>query len=153
MVNKHSDDLHWMSLAIKEAEIAMQEDEVPIGAILVKDNQLIYSEHNKTRQLHNPLAHAEKLIIDKITSTGIKFLQDYTMYVTLEPCVMCAGMMIWSRLGRLVFAAYDRKAGAVGSVYNVLKDKQLNHSPMVTQGIMSDEAGALLRKFFKSKRR
>ncbi len=150
--NQNEADKHWMALAISEAEIATQEDEVPIGAVLVKDNQLIIAEHNRTRQNNNPLAHAEKLIIDKITASGTKYLQDYTLYVTLEPCMMCAGMLIWSRLGRLVFAAHDPKAGAVGSIYNVLKDKQFNHRPLVTSGVMKDEAGALLKLFFQSKR-
>lgn len=146
------DDRYFMSLAIAEAEQAYKEDEVPIGAVLVKDNQVVCKDHNRTNQLQNPLAHAEKLIIDKITSTGIKFLNDYTLYVTLEPCMMCSGMLIWCRLGRLVFAAFDSKAGCVGSVYNVLKDKQLNHNPEVTSGIMAEEASALLTDFFKSKR-
>jgi len=152
MISNLSDDRHWMSAAIQEAELALAEDEVPIGAVLVKDNQLILAEHNRTRQTANPLAHAEKLMIDKITASGIKFLQNYTLYVTLEPCLMCAGMLIWSRLGRLVFAANDPKAGAVGSVYNVLLDKQFNHHPEVTYGVMKDEASDLLRKFFQSKR-
>jgi tRNA(adenine34) deaminase len=145
-------DLKWMSIAMQEAKSALAEDEVPIGAVLVKDNQLVLAEHNRTRQTANPLAHAEKLIIDNITASGIKFLQDYTLYVTLEPCLMCAGMLIWSRLGRLVFAARDPKAGAVGSVYNVLLDKQFNHHPEVTAGLMKDEAGDLLKQFFQSKR-
>jgi tRNA(adenine34) deaminase len=151
-MNSLETDLHWMSLAMQEAELAASEDEVPIGAVLIKDNELILAEHNRTSQQHNPLAHAEKLIIDKIMSSGIKFLQDYTLYVTLEPCLMCAGMLIWSRLGRLVFAAPDPKAGAVGSVYNVLKDKQFNHHPLVTSGVLSEEAGLLLKNFFQSKR-
>ncbi len=145
-------DMQFMSLAMSEAELAKLEDEIPIGAVLIKDNLVVCKDHNRTNQLQNPLAHAEKLIIDKITSTGIKFLTDYTLYVTLEPCMMCSGMLIWSRLGRLVFAAFDPKAGCVGSVYNVLKDKQLNHNPEVISGIMAEEASALLKDFFKSKR-
>ena len=120
--------------------------------MLVKDKEIVIREHNRTRQLRNSLAHAEKLIIDKICSSGAMFLYDYTMYVTLEPCLMCAGMMIWSRLGTLVFAAHDPKAGAVGSVYNVLKDKSFNHHPVVIGRILQEESSALLSGFFKSKR-
>lgn len=145
-------DSHFMTLAIEEAKLALSEDEIPVGAVLTKDNILICQDHNRTRQLNNPLAHTEKLIIDKMLSTGSKFLYDYTLYVTLEPCLMCAGLIIWSRLGRLVFASYDKKAGCVGSVYNALHDAHFNHHPQVTGGIMADEAGQLLKKFFVSKR-
>lgn len=152
MIYNPDDDQRWMRLAIKEAELALAENEVPIGAILVKDDQMVLADHNRTRQNSNALAHAEKLIIDKITASGTKYLQDYTLYVTLEPCLMCAGMLICGRLGRLVFAASDSKAGVVGSVYNVLQDKQFNHHPLVTKGIMSEEAGAMLKDFFQAKR-
>lgn len=142
-----------MTLAIEEAKLALSEDEIPVGAVLTKDNVLICKDHNRTRQLYNPLAHAEKLIIDKMLSSGSKFLYDYTLYVTLEPCLMCAGLMIWSRLGRMVFASYDKKAGCVGSIYNALQDAQFNHHPLVTGGIMANEAGHLLKIFFQSKRK
>jgi tRNA(adenine34) deaminase len=145
-------DNTFMQAALVEAGKALAEDEVPIGAVLVKDNEIILSDHNRTRQLSNPLAHAEKLIIDSITATGIKYLYDYTLYVTLEPCHMCAGMLIWSRLGRLVFASADPKAGCVGSVYNLLKDGHFNHHPTVTYGILADEAGEILKRFFRDKR-
>jgi len=145
-------DGKFMQMALEEARTALAEDEVPIGAVLVKAEQVVCQDHNRTRQTGNPLAHAEKLLIDKITSSGIRYLQDYTLYVTLEPCLMCAGMLIWSRLGRLVFAAQDPKSGAVGSIYNVLLDKQFNHHPVVTSGVLSAEAGLLLKQFFASKR-
>ncbi|MFB3844135.1 MAG: nucleoside deaminase [Candidatus Cloacimonadaceae bacterium] len=145
-------DIFFMSKALEEARIAFSEDEIPIGAVLVKQDEIVFSEHNKTRQMNNPLAHAEKLILDKILAQNAKYLNDYTLYVTLEPCVMCSGMMIWSRLGRLVFAAYDPKAGCVGSIYNVLKDKQFNHSPEICGGVMAEEAGNLLKDFFRNKR-
>jgi tRNA(adenine34) deaminase len=145
-------DFIFMKAALQEAQAALQEDEIPVGAVLVKDDTIVASEHNKTRQQNNPLAHAEKLLIDRITASQDKFLQEYTLYVTLEPCHMCTGMMIWSRLGRLVYAASDPKAGCAGSVYNMTKDKHFNHSPEVTGGVLAEEAGALLKEFFRSKR-
>lgn len=142
-------DQYFMQVALQEAQKAFIDDEVPIGAVLVKNDQIIAKNHNRTKQLNNPLAHAEKLILDKAPE---KYLYDYTLYVTLEPCLMCAGMIIWRRLGRLVFAAYDKKAGAVGSVYNVLLDKHFNHNPEVTTGLFQDQAKELLQTFFKVKR-
>lgn len=142
----------WMKLALEEANLACSEDEIPVGAVLVKGGELIAAEHNRTRQLKDPLAHAEKLLIDKILASKIKYLQDYTLYVTLEPCLMCAGMMIWSRLGTLVYGASDPKAGAVGSIYNVLADKSFNHHPRVLRGVLEADCAALLRVFFQSRR-
>ena len=143
---------YWMRKALEEAHLAAAEDEIPVGAVLVLGDQLILADHNRTRQKQDPLAHAEKLIIDKILLSGIKYLYDYTLYVSLEPCLMCAGMMIWSRIGTVVFGAYDPKAGAAGSVYNVLKDKSFNHQPQLIGGLLKDEASILLKEFFKSKR-
>ncbi len=141
-----------MRLALEQAYIAIEEDEIPIGAVLVMGNELIDAEHNRTRQLQNPLAHAEKLLIDKILVSQIKYLQDYRLYVTLEPCLMCAGYMIWSRLGTVVFGAKDPKAGAVGSIYNVLKNKSFNHHPEVVSGVLSAECSTILKDFFRNKR-
>ncbi len=149
-MSKHK---YWMRKALEEAEKAAAVDEIPVGAVLVCGDQLISSEHNRTRQLSDPLAHAEKLIIDKIMLSGIKYLYDYSLYVSLEPCLMCAGMMIWSRIGTVVFGAYDPKAGACGSVYNVLKDKSFNHQPELLGGVLQAEASQLLKDFFKTKRR
>ncbi|MFC1887970.1 tRNA adenosine(34) deaminase TadA [Candidatus Cloacimonadota bacterium] len=145
-------DEYWMQLALQQARSALQQDEVPIGAILVKDNQLVHADHNRTNQLKDPRAHAEKLVIDKVLDGGEKFLNKYTLYVTLEPCLMCAGMLIWSRLGRVVFGASDPKAGVVGSIYNVLQDKSFNHRPKVKSGILEAECASILRDFFRSKR-
>lgn len=152
MTALQTDHEYWMRQALQEARLAREENEVPVGAVLVKDNELICAEHNRTRQLANPLAHAEKLIIDKILASKIKYLQDFRLYVTLEPCLMCAGMLIWSRLGSLVIGAADPKAGAVGSIYNVLADKSFNHHPSVVRGILETDCAALLRDFFSAKR-
>lgn len=149
-----TNDYHykWMELALQEARQAMAENEIPVGAVLVKAGEYVLSEHNRTQQYSDPLAHAEKLLIDKIMSQKIKYLQDYTMYVTLEPCLMCAGMMIWSRLGALVFGASDPKAGAAGSIYNVLADKSFNHHPVIIRGVLKEECASLLKNFFQEKR-
>ncbi|PKN79181.1 MAG: cytosine deaminase [Candidatus Cloacimonetes bacterium HGW-Cloacimonetes-1] len=141
-----------MQCALEEADKAISEDEIPIGAVLVKSGEIILRDHNRTRQLQDPLAHAEKLIIDKIIGSGIKYLYDFTLYVTLEPCLMCAGMMIWSRLGTIVYGARDPKAGAVGSIYNVLADKSFNHHPVIRRDVLHTECSEILRAFFKSKR-
>jgi len=141
-----------MSIALEEARLAALEDEIPVGAVLVKDNELVLRDHNRTRQMSNPLAHAEKLLVDKILLSKIKYLQEYTLYVTLEPCLMCAGTLIWSRLGRLVMGARDPKAGAVGSIYNVLADKRFNHHPAIVRGVLEAECSALLKGFFARKR-
>ena len=141
-----------MKLALQEAHKAIQENEIPVGAVLVKDGELLFAEHNRTRQYADPLAHAEKLLIDKILSQKIKYLEGYALYVTLEPCLMCAGMMIWSRLGTLVFGASDSKAGAVGSIYNVLADKHFNHHPKVVRGVLQQECAQILTDFFQMKR-
>jgi len=153
-IMKNEYDIHkkWMEVALDEARQALKEDEIPVGAVLVKDNKLILREHNRTRQYANPLAHTEKIIIDRILSSEIKYLYDYTLYVVLEPCIMCAGMMILSRLGTLVYSASDPKAGAVGSVYNVLADKSFNHHPKVIRGILEEDCSALLKVFFQNKR-
>jgi tRNA(adenine34) deaminase len=142
-----------MNFALAEARKALEEDEIPIGAVLVRDGKVILTDHNRTRQLNNPLAHAEKLIIDGVIPAKTKFLYDYTLYVTLEPCHMCAGMLVWSRLGRLVYAAVDPKAGCVGSVYNILNDACFNHHPEFASSVLAEEAGELLKTFFRNKRK
>ncbi|MDD2228614.1 MAG: nucleoside deaminase [Candidatus Cloacimonetes bacterium] len=142
----------FMNLALSEARQAALENEIPVGAVLVKDGEVILSEHNRTKQYANPLAHAEKLIIDRIMASEPVFLYDYSLYVTLEPCLMCAGMLIWSRLGTLIWGAADPKSGVVGSVYNVLNDKSFNHHPKVISRVLEGECSHLLSSFFKEKR-
>jgi len=156
MINKNNDiawDNKFFEIAMEQAKIALADNEIPVGAVLVRAQKVILAAHNRTRQLENPLAHAEKLIIDKVIHSGIKYLSEYTMYVTLEPCMMCAGMIVWSRLGRLVFGAKDSKAGCVGSIYNVLLDNHFNHHPVVKSGLMAEESETLLKEFFKAKRK
>ncbi|MDP2173669.1 MAG: tRNA adenosine(34) deaminase TadA [Candidatus Cloacimonadaceae bacterium] len=147
-----TDHEYWMDKALQQALLARERDEIPVGAVLVKNGELIHVDHNRTRETSNPLAHAEKLIVDKILSQKIKYLYEYSLYVTLEPCIMCAGILIWARLGTLVFGASDAKAGAVGSVYNVLADKSFNHHPLVVRGVMESTCATLLSEFFRQKR-
>jgi len=143
----------FMQEAISEAQKAFAEDEVPVGAVLVKNNRIILREHNRSRQLANPLAHCEKIIIDKILMSEVGFLYDYTLYVTLEPCLMCAGMIILSKIGTVVYGAKDPKTGVVGSIYNVLNDKSFNHHPVVIGGVLENECSCLLEEFFRRKRK
>jgi len=145
-------DEYWMNLALEEAKKAFSEDEVPIGAVIVRNEEIITADHNRTKQTNNPLAHAEKLAIDKVISSGLIHLQNCTLYVTVEPCLMCAGMIIWSRIGKVVYAAKDEKSGCVGSVYNVLRDKSFNHNPEWKNGVLEKEAAELIKEFFRKKR-
>ncbi|HCX72215.1 MAG TPA: cytosine deaminase [Candidatus Cloacimonas sp.] len=145
-------DKYWMQIALDEARLAFRENEVPIGAVLVKNDQIIALSHNRTRQMENNLAHAEKLVIEKALQQD-KFLYDYTLYVTVEPCLMCSGIIIWSRVGRVVFGCFDVKAGAAGSVYNSLRDKSFNHHPEVKFGILETECQKLIQDFFSYKRK
>ena len=143
---------YWMNIALTEAQIAIKENEIPVGAVLIKNDLLILKNHNRTRQLDNPLAHAELLILNDIQKSE-KFLYDYTLYVTLEPCLMCSGAIILSKLSNLVFGTFDPKAGTVGSIYNVLLDKHFNHHPKIISGILKDDCSKLLKDFFRSKRK
>ena len=143
----------FMQEAIIEAKQALREDEIPVGAVLVKNNRIILREHNRSRQLANPLAHCEKIILDKVLTSEPGFLYDYTLYVTLEPCLMCAGMIILSKIGTVVYGAKDPKTGVVGSIYNVLNDKSFNHHPIVIGGVLDNECACLLEEFFHRKRK
>jgi len=145
-------DEYYMQIALAEARAAANEDEIPIGACLVMENEVIEREHNRTRQLHNPLAHCEKLSLDTAPKKGIKYLHNCTLYVTLEPCLMCSGMIILSRLYRLVYGASDPKAGACGSIYQALLDKSFNHHPLLKRGVLADECAFVLTDFFQNKR-
>lgn len=150
--NELNDHYIYMTAALAEAKLAYAENEIPVGAVLVHKGEIIAHEHNRTKQLANPLAHAEKLIIDKIMASKAVYLNEYTLYVTLEPCLMCAGMLIWSRIGTIVYGALDPKSGVAGSIYNVFRDKSFNHHPVIIAKVMESECSALLSGFFRSKR-
>ncbi len=143
----------WMQYAYREAEKAYEKGEIPIGAVIVFDNMIIGKGHNQVETLKDPTAHAEIIAItsaaEYLTS---KVLLGCTMYVTLEPCSMCAGAIVLGKLDALFFGAYDNKSGACGSVLNITNNKALNHQLSVTGGIMDDKCGELIRSFFDVKR-
>jgi len=147
------DDERYMRLALREAEAAFEEDEAPVGAVIVHEGRILGRAHNQKETLTDPTAHAEMIAITQAAAALEDWrLSNCTMYVTLEPCVMCAGAMVLARLGRLVFGALDPKAGAVGSLYEILSDPRLNHRVPVTPNILADECGRVLSAFFESKR-
>lgn len=143
----------WMQYAYREAEKAYEKKEIPIGAVIVFDNMIIGKGHNQVETLNDPTAHAEIIAItsaaEYLTS---KVLLGCTMYVTLEPCPMCAGAIVLAKIEALYFGAYDNKSGACGNVMNITNNKSLNHQLSVTGGIMDDKCGELIRSFFDVKR-
>ena len=147
-------DEAFMRLALREAEKALEHDDVPIGAVVVKDEQVIGAGHNERELLQDPTAHAEVLALRAASAAvGSWRVLDATLYVTLEPCAMCAGAIVLSRIPRVIYAATDPKAGAAGSVMDVLDHAALNHRPEVAGGLLADEAGAMIVDFFRSRRR
>jgi tRNA(adenine34) deaminase len=142
-----------MRLALREAERALDHDDVPIGAVVVKDGELIGSGHNERELRNDPTAHAEMIALRE-AARGLSSwrLLEAVIYVTLEPCAMCAGAIVLGRVPRVVFGAWDPKAGAAGSVLDVLAQPQLNHRPQVEGGLLADECADLLRAFFASRR-
>ena len=143
----------FMDLALKTAENAGKSGEVPIGCVIVRDYQVIATAGNRTLTDRDPTAHAEILAIRQAAEAiGTERLVDCDLYVTLEPCTMCAGALVLARVQRLVFGAYDEKAGAVGSLWDVVRDRRLNHRPEVVGGVMAEESAALLEAFFARQR-
>lgn len=147
------EDTHWMKYALELAKRAEISGEVPVGAVLVSNNQVIGEGWNQSIQTNDPTAHAEILAIRE----GSRKLSNYrliktTLYVTLEPCAMCAGAMVHARIERLVFGAFDPKTGACGSILNLLQDERLNHRVKSVGGLLGDECGELLRGFFRTRR-
>ncbi|NLM37908.1 MAG: nucleoside deaminase [Firmicutes bacterium] len=146
-------DRKFMEEALREAEKAFARDEVPIGAVVVYQGEVFARGHNLRESLGDPTAHAEILALRAAAARrGSWRLHGMTLYVTLEPCPMCAGAMVNARLDRLVFGAFDPKAGAAGSLMNIVKDGRLNHRIEVTGGVMAEAAGRLLTDFFQGKR-
>lgn len=143
----------WMRVALEEARKAFEKNEVPVGAVLVRDGKLIARDHNRTNELGLPRAHAESLVIDDATSAqGDWRLEGTTLYCTLEPCLMCAGMIVLARIPGVVYGAWDKRFGAFGSVTNVLEMPELNHYPDVHGGVLATDSEALLREFFRARR-
>ena len=142
-----------MRLALKEAGLAFQRGEVPVGAVISKDGKVVSSSHNLRETSKDPSAHAEILVIRDATKISDSWrLTGLTLYVTKEPCIMCAGALVNSRIARLVYGCRDEKAGGVDSLYKILSDKRLNHQVEVVSGVLEDECSCLLRNFFKERR-
>lgn len=147
-------DAHWMKYAYDLALKACREGEIPVGAVVVSQhNQLLGEGYNQVIQSHDPTAHAEILALRAASLTTQNYrLNDTTLYVTLEPCCMCAGALIHARISRLVFATRDVRAGACGSMFNFLQDSALNHSIRMDEGVMQEACAGLLQDFFKARR-
>jgi tRNA(adenine34) deaminase len=146
-------DKELMARALEEARAASSHDDVPIGCVITRGDEIVAAAHNARERDQDPTAHAEVLALRAAAGVlGTWRLDGCSVYVTLEPCVMCAGAMVLARVERLVYAASDPKAGAVRSLYNVADDPRLNHRIAITAGVLEDEAAELLRTYFSAKR-
>jgi tRNA(adenine34) deaminase len=146
-------DEYFMHLALREAERALEHDDVPIGAVVVREGEVVATAHNERELRQDPTAHAELIALrEAACAAGSWRVLDSVLYVTLEPCAMCAGAIVLARVPRVVFGASDPKAGACGSVMDVLSEPRLNHRPEVAGGLLAVECGELLSGFFASRR-
>jgi tRNA(adenine34) deaminase len=147
---KIKSDEYYMELALEEARKAKSNGDIPVGAVIIFDGKIVGKGHNQVEKKKNCIAHAEIIAIKKaMKNIGYKHLNDCTMYVTLEPCSMCAGALVLSRLKKVVFGATDPKTGAAGSLYNILQDDRLNHFVQIDSGILEDASSKLLKDFFR----
>ncbi len=145
---------YFMKLALEEAEQAVREEEVPIGAVIVYEDRVIARAHNQREQLHDPTAHAEMIAITQAAESRRSWrLDGCTLYVTLEPCPMCAGAILQARIPMVVYGATDPKAGAVHTLYRLLDDERLNHRCQIVSGVAADPCGEILTRFFQQQRR
>lgn len=148
------DDERYMRLALEQAEAAAEADEAPVGALIVADGRVLAAARNEREALRDPTAHAEMIAITQAASALQSWrLENCTLYVTLEPCPMCAGAIVLARIPRVVFGALDPKGGAVRSLYRLLEDPRLNHRVEVVEGVLSEPCGLVLSEFFRGKRR
>lgn len=146
-------DEKYMRVALAEARASLDHDDVPIGAVIVRDGVVIARAHNQREMLKDPTAHAEIIALTQASAAlGAWRLTGCTAYVTLEPCVMCAGALVLARVARLVYGATDPKAGACESLYKITQDERLNHRIPVVSGVLAEECGELLREFFRARR-
>jgi len=146
-------DIYFMRLALEEAEAAFDADEVPVGAVIVQGDTVIARTHNRRESSNDPTGHAELLALRVAAQKVQRWrLSEATLYVTKEPCIMCAGAMVNARLGRLVYGCRDEKGGAVDSLYKLLSDNRLNHQVEVVSGILGDECAEILKRFFQERR-
>lgn len=147
-------DEKFMDRAISLAKVAITHDETPIGAVIVKDGEIIAEAYNLKESTNNAIWHAEMVAIDRATKAlGNWYLSGCEMYVTLEPCVMCVGAIVNSRIDNVYFGAYDKRFGCCGSMCDLVKEKKFNHTPNIVGGIKEKECGILLTEFFKTKRK
>jgi len=146
-------DEYFMRLALREASRALEHDDIPVGAVVVKDGEVIGAGHNEREIRADPTAHAEMIALrDAARALGSWRVLDSVLYVTLEPCTMCAGAIVLARIPRVVFGTSDPKAGAAGSVLDVLAEPRLNHRPQIESGLLAGDCAELLRSFFASRR-
>lgn len=151
---KDMHDQDYMREALVEARKAFEKGEIPIGAVIVRDNQIIARDYNRREELSDPTAHAEVLVMKAAGKLlGGWRLPDTTVYVTIEPCPMCAGALVQARVSRIVYGAPDIKAGAVHSLYTITEDDRLNHRLSVSGNVLAEECADLMRKFFRSRRK
>ena len=149
-----ADDVYYMNKAIQQAEIAEENGEVPVGAVLLLEDGQMFASYNAPILLNDASAHAEMRVIrEACLAAGNYRLTGSTLYVTLEPCAMCAGAIVHARVGRVVYGAADPKTGAVQSLYQLLSDSRLNHQPAITAGVQAEECALLLKRFFKQRRK
>ena len=147
------EDRLYMEFALQEAARAAEKEEIPVGAVVVCQGRVIGRAHNRREELQRPTAHAEILALENASLTlGSWRLQECTLYVTLEPCIMCVGAILQGRIARLVFGCLDMKGGAVESLYRICEDPRLNHHPAVTRGVLERECGRILSEFFANLR-
>ncbi len=146
-------DLTGMQAALRLARAASVREEIPVGAVIIAEGEILGEAHNETVQRRDPTAHAELLALQRaLQRVGEDRLPWATMYVTLEPCAQCAGALVLAKVGRIVFGAFDARCGMAGSVYDLLRHPRLNHRPEVVSGLMAEECGELLKRFFQSRR-
>lgn len=148
-----TDDV-FMREALRQAKMAVEQDEVPVGAVVVRENKVIARAHNQVETLKDPTAHAEMIALTQATNfLSSKWLSDCVMYVTIEPCSMCAGALVLARIKRICYGAEDPKTGACGSVLNIVQNAKLNHKVEISGGVLASECGYLLSEFFQKKRK
>jgi tRNA(adenine34) deaminase len=146
-------DLGGIQAALRRARAAAVREEVPVGAVILRDGEVLAEAHNETIERGDPTAHAELLAVQRaLLAAGTDRLPGATLYVTLEPCAQCAGAIILAKVDRVVFGAHDARSGMAGSVYDLLRQPRLNHRPEVLGGLMGEECGELLRRFFSARR-
>jgi len=152
-INNPMQDIVYMKEAFKQAQKAFDKDEVPVGCVVVHKGRIIAHAHNQIETLKDPTAHAEMIAITQAAAClGSKWLQECDLYVTIEPCLMCAGALVLARIKRLIFGAKDPKTGAFGSAYDILRSKKLNHKFKLVSGILEEDCSFIISEFFKKKR-